>query len=388
MSIGFYAGSRAYLPRRWRLPAPQVQRGRRDLGVLRRSTPAAVPGRRGCRGAATTSRSVFGQRHRTVDLAVAVEQRHLGDARLGQLTPLLAQPALRVGLVRVGRGRGDVAATRRRPPGARSSSRRVLGQAAWSAGADRYPSAARRAGAASWARVTDLLLARRGRRSGPTMTAPRPSRRVARATAALGSLYPARAVVAGVHGRRPWLRTSRAVRALVIGCCAGWCGDPRCGAAESAAEATACRLSACHRPYGLRPSFGTALAAGVALADAEVDRGTDLLVLSVPGRGCDAALAAYVVLTRHRTGEGAQPRGGRPTVAEGPGWRWPSRCATARLDGAAADPATAGRRCRAHRRSPRLPAARCRLDRRVGLLLRASARRTPVVPRRCRRAAP
>jgi hypothetical protein len=27
MSIGFYAGSRAYLPRRWRLPAPQVARG-------------------------------------------------------------------------------------------------------------------------------------------------------------------------------------------------------------------------------------------------------------------------------------------------------------------------------------------------------------------------
>ena len=27
MSIGFYAGSRAYLPRRWRLPGPQVQRG-------------------------------------------------------------------------------------------------------------------------------------------------------------------------------------------------------------------------------------------------------------------------------------------------------------------------------------------------------------------------
>jgi hypothetical protein len=27
MTIGFYAGSRAYLPRRWRLPAPQVQRG-------------------------------------------------------------------------------------------------------------------------------------------------------------------------------------------------------------------------------------------------------------------------------------------------------------------------------------------------------------------------
>jgi hypothetical protein len=27
MSIGFYAGSRAYLPRRWRLPAPQVHRG-------------------------------------------------------------------------------------------------------------------------------------------------------------------------------------------------------------------------------------------------------------------------------------------------------------------------------------------------------------------------
>ena len=26
-SIGFYAGSRAYLPRRWRLPAPQVNRG-------------------------------------------------------------------------------------------------------------------------------------------------------------------------------------------------------------------------------------------------------------------------------------------------------------------------------------------------------------------------
>ena len=27
MSVGFYAGSRAYLPRRWRLPAPQVERG-------------------------------------------------------------------------------------------------------------------------------------------------------------------------------------------------------------------------------------------------------------------------------------------------------------------------------------------------------------------------
>jgi hypothetical protein len=27
MSIGFYAGSRAYLPRRWRLPAPQVELG-------------------------------------------------------------------------------------------------------------------------------------------------------------------------------------------------------------------------------------------------------------------------------------------------------------------------------------------------------------------------
>ncbi|MDT4927333.1 MAG: hypothetical protein QOF92_200 [Pseudonocardiales bacterium] len=27
MTIGFYAGSRAYLPRRWRLPGPQVSRG-------------------------------------------------------------------------------------------------------------------------------------------------------------------------------------------------------------------------------------------------------------------------------------------------------------------------------------------------------------------------
>jgi hypothetical protein len=27
MSIGFYAGSRAYLPRRWRLPAPQKALG-------------------------------------------------------------------------------------------------------------------------------------------------------------------------------------------------------------------------------------------------------------------------------------------------------------------------------------------------------------------------
>jgi hypothetical protein len=27
MTIGFYAGSRAYLPRRWRLPKPQVERG-------------------------------------------------------------------------------------------------------------------------------------------------------------------------------------------------------------------------------------------------------------------------------------------------------------------------------------------------------------------------
>jgi hypothetical protein len=27
LSIGFYAGSRAYMPRRWRLPAPRVDRG-------------------------------------------------------------------------------------------------------------------------------------------------------------------------------------------------------------------------------------------------------------------------------------------------------------------------------------------------------------------------
>jgi hypothetical protein len=27
MTIGFYAGSRAYMPRRWRLPGPQVERG-------------------------------------------------------------------------------------------------------------------------------------------------------------------------------------------------------------------------------------------------------------------------------------------------------------------------------------------------------------------------
>ncbi|HEY7007898.1 MAG TPA: DUF3043 domain-containing protein, partial [Jatrophihabitantaceae bacterium] len=27
MTIGFYAGSRAYIPRRWRLPAPQVRIG-------------------------------------------------------------------------------------------------------------------------------------------------------------------------------------------------------------------------------------------------------------------------------------------------------------------------------------------------------------------------
>ena len=27
MTIGFYAGSRAYMPRRWRLPGPRVERG-------------------------------------------------------------------------------------------------------------------------------------------------------------------------------------------------------------------------------------------------------------------------------------------------------------------------------------------------------------------------
>jgi len=27
MAIGFYAGSRAYLPRKWRLPAPRVEHG-------------------------------------------------------------------------------------------------------------------------------------------------------------------------------------------------------------------------------------------------------------------------------------------------------------------------------------------------------------------------
>jgi hypothetical protein len=27
MALGFYAGSRAYMPRRWRMPAPQVTVG-------------------------------------------------------------------------------------------------------------------------------------------------------------------------------------------------------------------------------------------------------------------------------------------------------------------------------------------------------------------------
>ncbi len=55
LSIGFYAGSRAYLPRRWRLPAPQKSLGESDL--ISRSGRPAPRAPAGCRprtAAATT----------------------------------------------------------------------------------------------------------------------------------------------------------------------------------------------------------------------------------------------------------------------------------------------------------------------------------------------
>jgi putative drug exporter of the RND superfamily len=67
--------------------------------------PAAAT-RSVCRAAAgpiARSGSALGERHRAVDLALVLEQCRLRHARLGQLAPVLAEPALGIGLVGVRR---------------------------------------------------------------------------------------------------------------------------------------------------------------------------------------------------------------------------------------------------------------------------------------------
>lgn len=99
--------------------------------------------------------------------------------------------------------------------------------------------------------------------------------------AALGQLTALAEWVAGVHSGDAFA----AVRALIIG------GEPGPGVSE-AAEAAGVSL---HAVTELPANPADALQAGVDLADAEADRGTDLVILAAPGVGTDAAVAVSVL---------------------------------------------------------------------------------------------
>ena len=111
-----------------------------------------------------------------------------------------------------------------------------------------------------------------------------------------------------------------------------------------------------------------ALEAGITIADAEADRGTDLILLAVPGVGADAALAVSVLTNTEPVK--VLSRGAAATDPEAwMAWPWlevrDQRLeAIKHRDNADALLAAIG--------SPRLAAA-------AGLALRAAGRRTPVV---------
>ena len=101
---------------------------------------------------------------------------------------------------------------------------------------------------------------------------------------ALGSLAALAEWVAGVHSGDPGTPFS-SVRALIIG------DEPGDLVLESA-EAAGVGLRVV---TDLPDDAIAALEAGLALADAEVDRGADLLILAAPGVDADAALAVSVL---------------------------------------------------------------------------------------------
>jgi len=90
--------------------------------------------------------------------------------------------------------------------------------------------------------------------------------------------------VAGVHAGKPGAPFSE-IRALIIG---AEPGDLARAAAETAGVTLRVVTDLPDNPVD-------ALAAGIALADAEADRGTDLVILAAPGLGTDAALAVSVL---------------------------------------------------------------------------------------------
>ncbi|MCW2497942.1 nicotinate-nucleotide--dimethylbenzimidazole phosphoribosyltransferase [Jatrophihabitans sp.] len=175
-------------------------------------------------------------------------------------------------------------------------------------------------------------------------------------TARLGRLAPLAEWVAGVHPLGVH-EAFRSIHAVVID------GEP--GAAASAAAEAA--------GVGLRivtdlPDWpSAALEAGVALADAEADRGTDLLIVASPEVRADAALAVSVLTNTEPVK--VLSRGAAATDPEA----WMDLAVHVR-DGR--------RRAMAHHDnaddlltaigSPRLALL-------AGLILRASVRRTPVV---------
>jgi nicotinate-nucleotide--dimethylbenzimidazole phosphoribosyltransferase len=173
---------------------------------------------------------------------------------------------------------------------------------------------------------------------------------------ALGKLASLAEWVAGVHPGEAGSPFT-AIRAVILG------AEPGPGVAEAAAvQGVSLRVIT-----DLPTDPAGALAAGVAIADAEADRGTDLVVLAVPGVGVDAALAVSVLTNTEPVK--VLSRGAAATDPEA----WMAQAAAVR-----------DRRLEVikHREnadevlraidSPRLAAA-------TGFALRAAGRRTPVV---------
>ena len=174
--------------------------------------------------------------------------------------------------------------------------------------------------------------------------------------AQLGKLAALAEWVAGVH---PGVAGSefRAVRALILGAEPG---------ADVAAAATAQNVML-RVITDLPDRVDAALQAGVAIADAEADRGTDLIVLAVPGVGADAALAVSVLTNSEPVK--VLSRGAAATDPEA----WMSLAIAVRDQ---------RREAIKHRDKPDQlleSIGSARLAAVAGLVLRAAVRRTPVV---------
>jgi NaMN:DMB phosphoribosyltransferase len=174
--------------------------------------------------------------------------------------------------------------------------------------------------------------------------------------AALGRLAALAEWVAGVHPGAPGAEFT-SIRALVIG------AEPGPDVALAAAtQGVSMRVVT-----DLPEDPAGALQAGIAIADAEADRGTDLIVLAVPGIGADAALAVSVLTNTEPVkvlSRGAAATDPEAWMALAVQVRDQRLDAIKHRDSADALLQSIG--------SPRLAAA-------AGIALRAAGRRTPVV---------